>query len=128
MVPSGVIAAYSTTLISGFGYGPRHAALLNTPSGLVAVIAIMGSAWGFQKIQSRGFWLIVVCIPGMIGGGLMSFLPKTQRGALLAGIYLVNSIPATVTLNLAWASSNFAGVTKRALSWLCCLALSQWAV
>ncbi|TKX19069.1 MFS transporter-like protein 161 [Elsinoe australis] len=109
MVPSGVIAAYSTTLISGFGYGPRHAALLNTPSGLVAVIAIMGSAWGFQKIQSRGFWLIVVCIPGMIGGGLMSFLPKTQRGALLAGIYLVNSIPATVTLNLAWASSNFAG-------------------
>ncbi|KAF2227175.1 major facilitator superfamily domain-containing protein [Elsinoe ampelina] len=114
MTPSGVIAAYSTTLISGFGYGPRHAALLNIPSGLVAVIFIMGSAWGFQKYQSRGFWLALVCVPGMIGGGLMSFMPRSQKGALLAGVYLVNSIPATVTLNLAWASSNFAGVTKRA--------------
>ncbi|PNS14790.1 High-affinity nicotinic acid transporter [Sphaceloma murrayae] len=114
MTPSGVIAAYSTTLISGFGYSPRNAALLNTPSGLVAVIAIMGSAWGFQKLPSRGIWLAIVCIPGMIGGGLMSFLPRSQRGGLLAGIYLVNTIPATVTLNLAWASSNFAGVTKRA--------------
>jgi hypothetical protein len=38
------------------------------------------------------------CISGMLGGGLMTFSPKANRAALLAGIYLVNTIIATLTV------------------------------
>jgi H+/gluconate symporter-like permease len=49
----------------------------------------------------------------MIGGGLMSFSPKQNRGALLAGIYLVNFVVATLTVIFHWTVANCAGQTKR---------------
>jgi hypothetical protein len=38
------------------------------------------------------------CVPGMLGGGLMSFSPKANRASLLVRIYLVNTIIATPTV------------------------------
>lgn len=34
----------------------------------------------------------------IIGGALMSFLPKTNKSGLLAGIYLVNAVVAPLTI------------------------------
>ena len=52
----------------------------------------------------------------MLGGGLMSFAPKTNRAALLAGIYLVNSVVATLIVIYQWTVANCAGQTKRTIS------------
>lgn len=46
----------------------------------------------------------------------MSFLPKTNRAGLLAGIYLVNTIVATLPIIYQWTVSNCAGQTKRTIS------------
>lgn len=64
-------------------------------------------------MRNRWFWILLCCIPGIIGGALMAFLPKTNQAGLLAGIYLVNSIVSTVPTVYNWASANVAGHTKR---------------
>ena len=46
----------------------------------------------------------------------MSFSPKNNRAALLAGIYLVNAIVATLVVIYQWTVANCAGQTKRTIS------------
>lgn len=46
----------------------------------------------------------------------MSFSPKTNRAALLAGIYLVNAIVATLAVIYHWTMANCAGQTKRVVT------------
>jgi len=54
------------------------------------------------------------CVPGILGGGLMSFATH-NKGAELAGIYLVNAITATLAVIYQWTASNIAGQTKRVI-------------
>lgn len=46
----------------------------------------------------------------------MSFLPSRNRAGLLAGIYMVNAITATLVVIFQWTASNVAGHTKRSAS------------
>lgn len=46
----------------------------------------------------------------------MSFSPKNNRAALLVGIYLVNSIVATLIVINQWTVANCAGQTKRTMA------------
>lgn len=46
----------------------------------------------------------------------MSFMPKSDRAALLAGIYLVNSVTGTLVVIYQWTMSNVAGHTKRTVA------------
>ena len=43
----------------------------------------------------------------------MSFAPSDNRAALLAGIYLVNAITATLIIIYQWTMANVAGHTKK---------------
>ncbi|PWW80903.1 MFS general substrate transporter [Tuber magnatum] len=115
-ISSGVISTYSSTLIRNFGYTPPIAALLNTPSGVVSLIATILSGVAVGKASNRWLWIVGLAIPGALGGGLMSFLPKSNRAGLLAGIYLVNSIVAVLIIIYNWLSANIAGHTKRTVS------------
>ncbi|KAL6232409.1 hypothetical protein BDW75DRAFT_247193 [Aspergillus navahoensis] len=44
-IPSGLIMAFSSTLIKGFGYTSKESALLNTPSGVTVAPLILIFAW-----------------------------------------------------------------------------------
>lgn len=46
----------------------------------------------------------------------MSFAPSSNRAALLAGIYLVNTITAVLPVIYQWTTANVAGQTKRVVS------------
>lgn len=46
----------------------------------------------------------------------MSFAPSNNRAGLLAGIYLVNTITATLIIIYQWAMANTAGRTKRVIA------------
>lgn len=46
----------------------------------------------------------------------MSFLPSDNRAGLLAGIYMVNAITASLVVIFQWTASNVAGHTKRSAS------------
>jgi MFS family permease len=115
-ISSGVVTTYSATLIRNFGYTPRIAALLNIPSGAVSVASTLAVGYGTRKTSHRWAWFVATCIPGIIGGALMSFLPKSNRAGLLAGIYMVNFIVPTVVITYQFAAANTSGRTKRAFS------------
>jgi hypothetical protein len=95
------------------GFKPTIAALLNCPSGLVTTVFIILSGWAIRRTGNRWFWIAISCVPGIIGGALMSFLPKENHVGTLIGIYLVNAIVSTLPNTFGWASANVAGHTKR---------------
>ena len=115
-ISSGVVTTYSATLIQNFGFTPPIAALLNTPSGLISIASAIIAGLGVRRTSHRWAWVVACCIPGILGGGLMSFAPATNRAALLAGIYLVNAITATLIVIYQWTAANIAGSTKRVAS------------
>jgi MFS family permease len=115
-ISSGVITTYSSTLIRNFGYTPPIAALLNMPSGVVSLAVTILSGVAVGKASNRWLWIAGLAIPGAIGGGLMSFLPKSNRAGLLVGIYLVNSIVSVLIIVYNWLSANIAGHTKRTVA------------
>ena len=109
------MTTYSATLINSFGYKPPRAALLNTPSGAVSIASTLIVGFGVRYASNRWAWIIACCVPGILGGGLLSFA-KGNKGAQLAGIYLVNAITATLIVIYQWTASNVAGQTKRVIS------------
>jgi len=92
VIPSGVITTYSSILIKNFGYDSKQAALLNMPSGIFTIVALLSSTWMVAKGYQRWLAIIVVLIPTLIGGCLMSFLPLSNKAGLLTGIYLLNFV------------------------------------
>lgn len=112
-IPSGVITTFSATLIAGFGYKPETSALLNMPSGVVSIFATLLCTFVVLKDFPRWLGIIAMLVPTMIGAGLMSFLPKTNKAGVLAGIYLINFDVAPLALVYALQGSNVAGYTKR---------------
>ncbi|KAK6523217.1 hypothetical protein TWF694_006109 [Orbilia ellipsospora] len=112
-ISSGVITTYSATVIRGFGYSPKVTALLNMPSGIVSIFAAIISGVIVGKSSTRSFWIAGLCVPGIVGGALMSFLPARQKAGNLIGIYLVNAITAALILLYSWVAANVAGYTKR---------------
>ncbi|KAJ5747294.1 uncharacterized protein N7511_008990 [Penicillium nucicola] len=115
-VSSGVVTTYSSTLIAGFGFTGPISALLNTPGGIVSIFFTLLVGFGIRQTSHRWAWNVLCTIPGIIGGGLLSFLPKTNKAGVLIGIYLVNAIVATLPILYQWTMANCAGHTKRAFA------------
>ena len=111
-----MITTYSATLIRTFGFSSPHAALLNTPSGIISILFTLLVGLGIRHTSHRWAWIVLCTIPGIIGGGLMSFLPSTNTAGLLIGIYLVNAIVAVLPILYHWTTANCAGQTKRAFA------------
>ncbi|KAF7178940.1 hypothetical protein CNMCM7691_007764 [Aspergillus felis] len=115
-VSSGVVTSYSATLIAGFGFSGPHAALLNMPSGIISIFFTLLVGFGIRRFSHRWAWLIASTLPGILGGGLLSFLPKHNKAGVLIGIYLVNAVVATLPILYQWTAANCAGHTKRAFA------------
>ena len=86
------------------------------PSGIISIASTLIVGFGIRRTSHRWAWLVGCCVPGILGGGLLSFAPTGRRGAQLAGIYLVNAIVATLTIIYQWTAANVAGHTKRVVS------------
>lgn len=110
------MTTYSATLIKNLGFSLRIAALLNMPSGAVSIASTLIVGYGVQHWSHRWAWYVASCVPGIIGGGLMSFLPIYNRGGLLVGVWLVNCVVPTVLITYQLTAANVAGHTKRAFS------------
>ena len=114
---SGVVTAYSAVLLTGFGYKPKQAALLNIPSGAVNILATLAYGYAVRHGGSGGRrWLVCAAAGagGTLGACLLSFVPRSRKPALLAGIYLINLMPGATAVAFQWLACNTAGHTKRA--------------
>ncbi|KAJ7486963.1 major facilitator superfamily domain-containing protein [Mycena latifolia] len=110
---SGVVSFYSTTLIRNFGFSPERSALLNMPSGAVALISSVVVGYCVQKQGNRTTWIPILSLVAALGSALMSFLPASQKGGLLVGIYLINIATPALVLFFSLVTANVAGQTKR---------------
>lgn len=91
-LPSGVITTFSATLIKNFGYTSKQSALLNIPGGVISVLSTMFAMIAVGRGFPRWISIVVLVVPVIIGGGLMSFLDTENQGGLLSGIYLINCV------------------------------------
>lgn len=110
---SGVITAYSATVLTSFGYTPKESALLNMPSGLVNIVFTLLFAFYVRYGGKR--WIVNVfagCL-AVTGACLLSFLPNSNRAGLLVGMYIINVLPGASSLGFQWITCNTAGHTKR---------------
>ncbi|GAP85392.2 putative major facilitator superfamily general substrate [Rosellinia necatrix] len=112
VIPSGVVTSFSATLIAGFGYDSKSAALLNIPSGVVSIIATLGCTYAILIDFPRWLGIVLLMVPTLIGAGLLSFY-KGTKGGVLAGIYLINFVVAPLALVYALAGVNTQGYTKK---------------
>ncbi|KAI0868974.1 putative allantoate permease [Hypoxylon argillaceum] len=112
VIPSGVITTFSATLIRGFGYDSKTAALLNIPSGAVSIIATLGCTYAILINFPRWLSIVLLIVPTLIGAGLLSFYDGGKAG-VLTGIYLINFVVAPLALIYALAGVNTQGYTKK---------------
>ena len=110
------MTTYSATLIKSLGFSSEDAALLNMPSGIVSIFFTLLVGFGIRRMSYRWAWIAMCSVPGIVGGGLMSFLPNKNTAGLLIGIYLVNAIVAPLPIIYHWTAANCAGQTKRAFA------------
>jgi hypothetical protein len=78
-----------------FGYTTKQAALLNIPSGALAMVAVIIGAWFAGRTNNRGLGIALLLCPGILGGGLMAFLPAHNKVGKLFGIYLTGTFGAS---------------------------------
>lgn len=115
VIPSGVITTFSATLVAGFGYNSKEAALLNMPSGVVSIFATLTSTFAILFSFPRWLGIVLLLVPTLIGASLMSFVSDNQAAAL-AGIYLINFCVAPLALIYALVGSNTQGYTKKVVA------------
>ncbi|KAI0077525.1 MFS general substrate transporter [Panus rudis PR-1116 ss-1] len=108
---SGAVSTFSSTIITGFGYKPMDAALLNIPSGAVSVVSSLAATWFVQNNVPRSVAMLVLVAPAITGAALMSF--AHAKAALLLGIWLINTITPILIVAISWTQANCAGHTKR---------------
>ncbi|KAF2118301.1 putative MFS transporter [Lophiotrema nucula] len=123
---SGIISTYSATLIRSMGFTSKQAALLNMPGGIVGLITVLCAATAVRHTKGGRRWLYIsVCaLVATLGASLTSFLPnkpnhsfsRSRKAGALIGIYLINSITATLPLVYHYVSVNISGHTKRSFA------------
>lgn len=62
------------------------------------IITIIGTGWLAQRFQRKGLVITATSVPPIIGAILMLTVPRSQKGVLLFGYYLVSgSLTPTFT-------------------------------
>jgi MFS family permease len=112
-VPNGAVSSYQATIIRGFGFSSKTTALLSIPSGAVGCIAVLSACMLAGKYDQRGFNIVSLMVPSILGACLMSFLPDSNRAGKLIGVYMINCTLAVLTLLYSWVAANYAGHTKK---------------
>lgn len=122
LIPNGAVSSYQATIIQQFGYTSKQTALLSIPGGVISCIGVVCGTYLAGKYNMRGVQVIALLLPGILGGGLMAFLPEDNKVGKLMGNYLTNVLGSSLPLLYSWVGANYAGHTKkvRLLAFLFC--------
>lgn len=80
-----------------FGFNSEQTALLSVPSGIIAIMVGLSSAWVAGYSNQRLLTLMGFFPFGIVGASLVAILPQKERGAKLLGNYLTNMVPSAYT-------------------------------
>lgn len=112
-VPSGAIGTFGTIVINGFGFSHFDSLTLTCPIGAVTALSILLVGYITRKWAGTRYICIVVCALVSIAGTLICWLgPRSNKGLLFAGIFLIAVQVASGGLAVSLAASNIAGHTS----------------
>ncbi|KAL1956150.1 hypothetical protein VTO42DRAFT_7585 [Malbranchea cinnamomea] len=112
-IPSGGIGTFGSLIVQSFGYTNFEAILFNLPVGVLQILAILGGGWAATKIRKKGLVIRFFALFAAAGTVIMLTVPRSNKGVLLLGHYMVNCLAAITPLVYAWQAQNTAGDTKR---------------
>ena len=124
-VPSGAIGTFGTIVINGFGFSHFDSLALTCPIGAITAISILLVGYITRKWRNARYISVVICALISIAGTLICWLgPRSNRGLLFAGIFLIAVQVASGGLAVSLAASNMAGHTSR-YSYITCSAIRK---
>lgn len=113
-VPSGAIGTFGTVVINGFGYDHFDSLALTCPIGAVTALSILLTGYLTRKFKNTRYLSIVVCaLISIAGDAICWFGPRSNRGLLFAGIFLMAVQVASGGLAVGLAASNISGHTSK---------------
>ena len=109
------ITNFNPLIIKGFGFSPLKTTLLASPQAAVALIGgVMVTAICMWVDNIRCLLWFLACLPALAGAIMVNKIDtEKNRGAALAGVYLMGFYNVPWCLMLALVSSNSAGSTKK---------------
>ncbi|KAI1626706.1 major facilitator superfamily domain-containing protein [Exophiala viscosa] len=114
-VPSGAIGTFGTVVINGFGFSHFDSLALTCPIGAITALSILSIGYVTRKWNNLRYLCIIVCALISIAGTVIAWTgPRSNRGLLFAGVFLIAVQVAAGGLAVSLAASNMAGHTKKA--------------
>lgn len=96
---SAILATYGTTIIRGFGYTSKQAALLNMPGGAFTFIAVVAFAFLIRyNWLSRIQAIVIGLILAITGTCLLAFLPAGNHIGQLFGLWMVSFSAVSISI------------------------------
>jgi predicted MFS family arabinose efflux permease len=81
MVDNGAVSNFSSVIIATFGFSNEHTTIIQMPSGVVSIIAVLLATFFVGSFGHRSYMIAIVTLPSVLGAGL------------LLGMYLGHSHP-----------------------------------
>lgn len=114
-VPSGAIGTFGTIVINDFGFSHKAALALTCPIGAVTAISIFLVSYITRKRKNLRLAFIMIMALISVAGCLICWVgPKSDKGVMFAGIFLIAVQVSAGGLAVSMASSNISGHTKKA--------------
>ncbi|KAJ5624269.1 MFS transporter ACS family allantoate permease [Penicillium lagena] len=108
------VATFGNLLVENFGYSTLETTLLGMPAGaLEFVIMLIITYVCISFNNTRVYCMTVALVLALVGSVMVYAAPYDNKGALLAGYYLIYVFPTGYILLLSLASANIAGHTKK---------------
>lgn len=108
-IPNGAVGSFQSILITSFGFSNKETALLQIPSGVIHAISIFLATWSAGRYNARAINIVVwSAIGGLLGGGLLAFLPDENKAGKLVGNYLTQVVGAFLPCAYSFAGGNVA--------------------
>ncbi|TFY76493.1 hypothetical protein EWM64_g7519 [Hericium alpestre] len=118
-------SAFLPTIIQTFGFTNARAQLLTVPPYAVCAVVITATSWYSDRLQSRGFFIVVTSAIGGIGYLLLLAVEHNVHVRYFATFCIVAGTYTTIGLVIAWFAHNLGSETKRATGTPMYMAIGQ---
>lgn len=117
MIANGPVSSFIPIIISGFGYNSLNSLLLTLPAGVIIGTIELGAPYLAYRIPQIRTWIIAVCQLGTILASILLWqLPRSAKGGLLFGCYILASFGGAYAVTMGLQIANTAGYTKRSVT------------
>ncbi|KAL1893317.1 hypothetical protein Sste5346_006494 [Sporothrix stenoceras] len=114
-VPSGAIGTFGTIVINGFGFDHFASLALTSPIGAITALSILFAGYVTRRwLGLRHILIAVLALISITGTLFCWFGPRSNRGFLFAGVFLLAVQVAAGGQAVSLAASNTSGHTKKA--------------